>query len=193
MQSITVTSSKFSLWMMYLGCRLCRTKNLVLPALRPPPSCKPFSSMLSIFRCSDGRRGITIFSIFKTYNPLAFSEVEKVMQCLHCHNRDLWPNSLEPIWPWQNQTLNQQSATTFSYNHRDINNYTKKWCSMQAGGRFKYKEGGQLVLHEYRLIIELQPGQLRLFPSALITHCNIPLQPGDEHYSIVLYSSGGSY
>ncbi|KIO15368.1 hypothetical protein M407DRAFT_51980, partial [Tulasnella calospora MUT 4182] len=60
-------------------------------------------------------------------------------------------------------------------------------------GKFNYKRGGQLVLHEYRLIIELQPGQLILFPSALITHCNIPLQKGEERYSLTLYSAGGLY
>lgn len=49
------------------------------------------------------------------------------------------------------------------------------------------------MLHEYRLIVELQPGQAVIFPSALITQCNIPLQPGDERYSIVLYSAGGLY
>lgn len=85
------------------------------------------------------------------------------------------------------------SSTTYGYNHRDIHNFLLAWCAVIAGGPFPYTEGGQLVLHEYKLIVELQPGQMCLFPSALITHCNIPIPKGKQRFSLTLYSPGGLY
>lgn len=141
-----------------------------------------------------GPRWLTsLIEVFKTWFPVAYSEAEKVSQQLKAHNPDLWPDGPEPIWPWHSGTSNLRSSRTFSCNHRDMKNGTVTVCAVQDGGPHNYRRGGQLVLHEYRLIIELQPGQVILFPSALITHCNIPIQKGEERYSLTLYSPGGLY
>ncbi|KAE9397047.1 hypothetical protein BT96DRAFT_996128 [Gymnopus androsaceus JB14] len=47
--------------------------------------------------------------------------------------------------------------------------------------------GGELVLWNIGLIIRFPPGCTILFPSALIAHSNLPVQPGEERYSITQY------
>lgn len=58
-------------------------------------------------------------------------------------------------------------------------------------GDFDGSAGGQLVLHEPRIVIRLYPGDIIFFPSACITHSNLPLPEGQTRRSIVLYMSGG--
>lgn len=134
-----------------------------------------------------------ILEVYKTYHPIAYREAEKLTQKLRQNDPDLWPDGPEPIWPWHAATNNTNSHSTVAYNHRDYNNGVETFCGVQAGGKFGFGQGGQLVLHELHLIVEFQPGQVVLFPSALITHCNIPLKDGDSRFSITLYSPGGLY
>ncbi|KAG8986239.1 hypothetical protein FRB90_004131, partial [Tulasnella sp. 427] len=92
----------------------------------------------------------------KTHFPEGFRKAEEMLQTLKAHNPALWPDGPPPMYPWASRTVNQKSAKTVAFNHRDISNFGL----FVVGGHFDFPRGGQLVLHEYGLIIELQPGQI---------------------------------
>lgn len=89
------------------------------------------------------------------------------------------------------------AATTFNLGgkawtvaHRDFLNFAFWFCAVTALGEFDPSEEGHLVLAELRIIIEFPPGSTILFPSALITHWNVPVLKGTRA-SIVQYTPGG--
>jgi len=63
-------------------------------------------------------------------------------------------------------------------------------CGIYVLGDFDWTAGGHLVLHDLGLFLELAPGDLAFFPSASITHYNLPIQPDDTRESLVFYSAG---
>lgn len=60
-------------------------------------------------------------------------------------------------------------------------------------GAFNGAKGGHLVLHEARLVVQLNPGETLLFPTALFTHENIGIGPGEERFSLAAYTPGGEF
>lgn len=91
------------------------------------------------------------------------------------------------------------AATTFNVGpqvvtepHRDIMNLVFGICAVAVAGDFDHTAGGHLVFREAKVIMELRAGDVVLFPSAGITHYNIPLSTADEvRYSVVQYLAGG--
>ncbi|EEB92119.1 hypothetical protein MPER_09421 [Moniliophthora perniciosa FA553] len=77
--------------------------------------------------------------------------------------------------------------------HADYGNWAPNWCCVTAVGNFNPDAGGDLVLWNVGIRIRFPPGCSILFPSAIITHSNVPVQPGEKRYSIVEYSSGGLF
>jgi CRISPR/Cas system-associated endonuclease Cas3-HD len=61
-------------------------------------------------------------------------------------------------------------------------------CLISPYGSFNYKEGGHLVLDELKLILELSPGCIAFIPSALFTHHNIPIAPGEKRQAFTAYT-----
>lgn len=82
---------------------------------------------------------------------------------------------------------------TASHKHRDVGNVGYGPCTDQAFGVFDYTKGGQVILHEPQLIIELRPGDVLIFPSACISHENIPIAENEERYSLIAYSAGALF
>ncbi|KAF7355778.1 hypothetical protein MSAN_01495800 [Mycena sanguinolenta] len=80
-----------------------------------------------------------------------------------------------------------QVSTTL---HRDWTDMAGDMCAVVALGDFDPTTGGHLVLWDLRLLVEFPPGSLILFPSALISHANIPVRPGETRSSIVQYTPG---
>ncbi|KAF7335851.1 hypothetical protein MSAN_02331600 [Mycena sanguinolenta] len=80
-----------------------------------------------------------------------------------------------------------QVSTTL---HRDWTDLAGDMCAVVALGDFDPTTGGHLVLWELRLLVEFPPGSLILFPSALISHANTPVCPGETRSSIVQYNAG---
>lgn len=64
---------------------------------------------------------------------------------------------------------------------------------MFAYGKFNGKKGGHLVLHEPKLIIELLPGDIFLFPSGCFAHQNTPIGPSEARQSLTAYAAGGLF
>ncbi|KAH7872081.1 uncharacterized protein C8R40DRAFT_1053391, partial [Lentinula edodes] len=82
---------------------------------------------------------------------------------------------------------------SYSPPHMDPDNRASGWCVDTAMGPFDPDKGGQLVLWDLKLVIRFPPGSSILFPSALITHSTIPIQPHETRYAMIQYSSGGIF
>jgi hypothetical protein len=50
-----------------------------------------------------------------------------------------------------------------------------------------------MVLWDLGLAVRFPPGSTIMIPSALLTHSNVPIQTGEERYSIIQYSSSGLF
>lgn len=92
--------------------------------------------------------------------------------------------------PWTACTCNL-GPRTVCLSHRDTQDLAYSVSGMWIYGAFNGSNGGQLILHEPKLVIRLYPGDFFLFPSACITHGNLPLPPGETRRSLVFYMSAG--
>ncbi|KAF7969180.1 hypothetical protein HWV62_28009 [Athelia sp. TMB] len=77
--------------------------------------------------------------------------------------------------------------------HRDYWNLAYGTCPIGVLGSFNHRTGGQLILHEPKLIIEVRRGDVMFIPSAAITHENAPISVGEERYSFTQYTAGGLF
>ncbi|KAF7320031.1 hypothetical protein MKEN_00787100 [Mycena kentingensis (nom. inval.)] len=80
-----------------------------------------------------------------------------------------------------------QSAAIF---HRDWTDAAGEICTAWAGGKFNHKKRGHILFLELKIALEFPPGTLVLFPSAILTHANIPVAPHEQRVSIVQYTPG---
>ncbi|KAJ3846878.1 hypothetical protein EV368DRAFT_52094, partial [Lentinula lateritia] len=97
-----------------------------------------------------------------------------------------------PHTPFAAVTFNL-GPQSYSPPHMDPNNRASGWCMDTAMGSFDPDKGGHLVLWDLGLVIWFPSGSSILFPSALITHLTIPIQPHETHYAMIQYSSGGIF
>lgn len=72
--------------------------------------------------------------------------------------------------------------TTVTPMHRDAENLSFGICMVSAFGDFEWQNGGEIFLLEPRVVIQLRPGDLLMFPSASITHGNFALPEGADQY-----------
>ncbi|KAJ7583738.1 hypothetical protein C8J56DRAFT_790490, partial [Mycena floridula] len=82
---------------------------------------------------------------------------------------------------------------TCTWPHTDHANLAFGWCAITALGKFDHRKGGHLVLWNLGLYIPLLPGCTVFLLSAIITHSNLGIQPGETRYSFVQYSAGGIF
>ncbi|KAH9484728.1 hypothetical protein JR316_0001628 [Psilocybe cubensis] len=82
---------------------------------------------------------------------------------------------------------------TTCFQHKDFANLAFGWCAVTALGDFDYTAGGHLILWELKIVIEFPPGCTILFPSALITHSNVPIKETERRYSFAQYTAGGIF
>lgn len=111
--------------------------------------------------------------------------------CLECHRSR--NSALKPPVPntiFAASTVNAGPEAVCG-NHRDYPNLIYGLCLNIVGGKFRGDKGGHLILHELKVFVRLKPGRMILFPSAAISHENIPIQPGETRFSITAYSAGG--
>lgn len=80
-----------------------------------------------------------------------------------------------------------------AHSHTDWGNIAWGTCTDSPFGSYDWTRGGQLILHEPKLILELRPGDVALFPSACIEHENLPIQKGETRYSVVSYTAGALF
>ncbi|ESK82361.1 hypothetical protein Moror_12217 [Moniliophthora roreri MCA 2997] len=98
---------------------------------------------------------------------------------------------------WAARTLNtaetHKIAAIAMKAHADYSNWAPNWCCITAIGDFNPDTGSHLLLWNIGIKICFPPSCSILFPSAIITHLNIPVQPGERWYLIVEYSAGGLF
>ncbi|KAK7017497.1 hypothetical protein VNI00_018626 [Paramarasmius palmivorus] len=82
---------------------------------------------------------------------------------------------------------------TVCYPHLDLKNLAYGWCAITALGDYDWRHGGHLVLWDLKLIVEFPPGTTIFIPSALITHSNTAISPGERRYSFTMYTAGGLF
>lgn len=93
---------------------------------------------------------------------------------------------LAPTAPWTTGSVNRASATAY---HRDSLNTARTWSGMLVL-RGDGVAGGELVLPEYALALDLHDGDVLLFAGAETWHGNLPLRvpSGSWRYSLPLYA-----
>ncbi|KAK7014486.1 hypothetical protein VNI00_019329 [Paramarasmius palmivorus] len=106
-----------------------------------------------------------------------------------------YPTSDGPYWA--SATVNSaepgEGPQVVTLSHTDYGNYARAWCAVTPFGDFNPDLGGHLVFWNLGIAIRFPPGCTILFPSALITHSNLSVQPGETRYSLVQYSAGGLF
>jgi hypothetical protein len=93
---------------------------------------------------------------------------------------------LAPTAPWTTGSVNRATATAY---HRDTVNRTGSWSGMlvlRGGGA----GGGELVLPEYGVALDLADGDVLFFDGGATYHGNLPLSvpPGGWRYSLPCYA-----
>ncbi|KAG9016016.1 hypothetical protein FRB90_003839 [Tulasnella sp. 427] len=129
-----------------------------------------------------------IAGAIKTWFPEHFEAYTNCLEVYKARPDPLSPPS--PLLPFPTLTINCGRAT-ICLPHRDSPNDAAGVCLDWILGRFDVASGGQLVLHEPRKILALDPGRVILFPSAIITHETIPIAPGEWRSGVTGYTPGG--
>ncbi|KZP08486.1 hypothetical protein FIBSPDRAFT_694812, partial [Athelia psychrophila] len=97
-----------------------------------------------------------------------------------------------PDSPFCALTINM-GPQTVCLPHRDYWNIAYGTCPIGVLGSFNHRTGGQLILHEPKLVIELRRGDIMFIPSAALTHENAPIVAGEKRYSFTQYTAGGLF
>ncbi|TFY80626.1 hypothetical protein EWM64_g3386 [Hericium alpestre] len=124
-------------------------------------------------------------SIFALYAPKVYSYYQTTLDILLAkfpHLKRPFPNSVFPA-----ATVNLGPATVTN-DHLDCTNVPHGWCTITPLGRFDHTKGGQLILWEFGLIINIPSGSTVAIPSASIRHANTPIAPGEVRFSLSQYS-----
>ena len=75
--------------------------------------------------------------------------------------------------------------------HTDPGNLSWGRCVITSCGKFNADLGGHIVLWDLGLVVRFPPGSTIILPSALLTHSNVKIQPGEERFSLTQYTAGG--
>ncbi|TCD60677.1 hypothetical protein EIP91_009711 [Steccherinum ochraceum] len=131
-------------------------------------------------------------NIFRTFFPRLARLYDLVQLRLYMENGIL--NSLFENCPFAAHAFNlgRQSLST---NHADVQNLVFGLCGILPLGRFDGRRSAQLILVEPRVIIELRPGDVFFFPSAIIHHRSAPLASpdGETRQCMILFSAGSLF
>lgn len=128
-----------------------------------------------------------MFNTFAHKPYIQYKETAVALQARHPHLQPTSPNAV-----FAATTINM-GTQSFLPLHVNAGNSPGGWCVATSFGPFNPDKGGHLVLWNMKLIIRFLPGSSILFPSALITHSNTPIQPGEKRYSMIQYSAGALF
>jgi hypothetical protein len=104
-------------------------------------------------------------------------------------------DALEPCagpLPFASFTLNVGDQSCCQL-HVDGCNLAGGICLVSPYGKYDWKKGGHLILHELKVVLALPPGSMVFFPSALISHENIPIAPGEERRVFTAFSPANMF
>lgn len=126
--------------------------------------------------------------VFETWFPKHHEEYQSCLRDLESKIPNL--KRPYPQASFAASTINV-GPRTICWPHRDAGNLVWGLCIDFILGKFDFRAGGHLILHEPRLILELRPGRGVIFPSACITHETIPIAATEIRRGATAYSSGG--
>ncbi|KAI0039025.1 hypothetical protein FA95DRAFT_1474561, partial [Auriscalpium vulgare] len=119
--------------------------------------------------------------------PLMYQYLDNVLVDIQKHDPTLQKPFENSIFPAVTFNFGPRAATV---PHRDSRNVPYGWCAITALGNFNYKLGGHLILWDLKLLIEFPPGSTILIPSAILTHSNTAIQPGETRQSFTQHCAG---
>ncbi|KAK7017029.1 hypothetical protein VNI00_018756 [Paramarasmius palmivorus] len=137
--------------------------------------------------------------LYATYANRLASESRRVLRELGQQLPELkFPTHPSPEGGyWAGRCINsaglRDTAAVCTLPHTDFGNWAPGWCCVTAVGSYDPDKGGHMILWNVGLRIRFPPGCSILFPSAVITHSNVPIQAGERRYSIVEFSAGGLF
>lgn len=131
-----------------------------------------------------------VSDIFKKYFPNHFNYYDLCLQQV-C---DLVPDCSRPVGdlPFAGITLNVGKRSICNV-HVDGCNLAGGICLVSPYGVFDHQNGGHLILHELKLALSLPPGSFILFPSALVSHENVPIAEHEERRAFTAFSPGALF
>lgn len=94
-----------------------------------------------------------------------------------------------PALPQTGYTINLDDRS-ICLSHIDHSNLATGLCLVCPLGNFNHELGGQIVLQEPRMIVEVPVGGMILFPSAIIAHGNISVEEKETRTAITSYCAG---
>ncbi|KAL5536492.1 hypothetical protein ACEPAF_314 [Sanghuangporus sanghuang] len=131
-----------------------------------------------------------VSSTFKTWFPLISELYEREKRCTASHNSITASALLKSQFSSMALNLGGEVATCW---HRDAKNLSFGLCCVGVFGCFDWRNSGQLMFKEAKVIIELRPGDVVLFPSAALTHRNAPIANDSSRRSVVLFTAGANF
>jgi hypothetical protein len=111
------------------------------------------------------------------YFPKLFKYYDNVLESVCALSQDC--NFPYQDLPFASYTLNVGDKCICNV-HVDALNLSTGLCLVIPLGNFDPRKGGHLILHELRLFLELPPGSIVLFPSAIISHENVTISDGES-------------
>lgn len=97
---------------------------------------------------------------------------------------------MNSIFPAASFNCSPQSVLN---SHFDYGNLSFGLCALTALGNFNYQEGGHLILHTLKKVVEFPLCSTILLPSTAVEHANSPIASHETCYSIAQYVSGGLF
>lgn len=98
-------------------------------------------------------------------------------------------HNLQPLFGlYPSLALNLHRAATSR--HKDHSNSPQLPCVVMPVENSDPLGSGQLVLEELGLVFAMRPGDIIIFPSALLTHWNLSLSEGVFRTSLAAWGSG---
>ncbi|KAF6742283.1 hypothetical protein DFP72DRAFT_781793, partial [Ephemerocybe angulata] len=127
---------------------------------------------------------------FRLFMPKLYKRYYGLRQDVERHPMNLKWNFKKSVFSAAAFNFGPQTVTA---QHRDCMNLPGGFCAITALGTFDAKLGGQLVIEELGLVIDFPAGSTILLPSAVLTHSNTAIQPGETRVSFTQYSSGALF
>lgn len=139
-----------------------------------------------VTNCADFTRSNAInLDVFLKYFPSVFDYYQDTLEqvCSLVPGCNVPSNDL----PFASYTLNVGKQCTCN-NHVDACNLACGLCMVCPFGHFDHKKGGHLIMHELKLVLSVPSGSIVYFPSALISHENIPIAAGETRQAFTAFS-----
>jgi len=126
----------------------------------------------------------------QVFAPTLSGFIEDTLQSLKVGDPSL-------VYPYENHPF---AGLTFNIGpnvctkpHKDSLNLAWGWCAVTSLGTYDHIRGGHLVLWELEMAVEFPPHSTVFIPSAIITHSNTAIQPGEQRSSVTQYNSEGLF